>query len=88
MLKQVSCLGALVVILTGCVNDHEATINKDLGNAVRHNIALQTINPAAGGPDESQSLDGQRILESIDRMRNRTAEADDSTLIQDVGSSQ
>ena len=85
MFIRISGLVVLVVMLTACANDRLRTIDSDLGNAVRQNIAVQTVNPDAGGPDGSGSLDGQRAQQAVDRMRSRDPGVTDSNLIQDVG---
>ena len=86
MLKPVVILSVLVIVLTGCANDRLKTMNSDFGNSVRQNIAVQTINPDAGGPDGSDSLDGQRVQQAVDRLRERSPDVAETDLIQDVGS--
>ena len=91
MLKQVVILGALVIVLSSCtndrlrVNDRLETIDSDFGNSVRQNIAVQTINPDAGGPDDSDSLDGQSAQQAVDRLRARSPDVEDTQILQNVG---
>jgi len=72
MLKKCAMGASLCVLLAGCQSGTEPTIDEDFGNAVRQNIAVQTLNPDAGGPDGSTSLDGQRVDQSVERMRTRS----------------
>lgn len=88
MLKQLIFTGLVVgqtLLLAGCRSEMPAHLNEDFGNAVRANVALQTLNPDAGGPDASDSLDGPRAAQAVQRMRERSNQADSGSLIQDVG---
>jgi type IV pilus biogenesis protein CpaD/CtpE len=73
-------------MLSGCQNVVQEHLSDDFGNAVRANIAVQTLNPDAGGPDDSASLDGQRVEQAVQRMRSRSNEVQNTSLIQGVGS--
>ncbi|MGM0633444.1 MAG: hypothetical protein ACQETO_09760 [Pseudomonadota bacterium] len=82
----------LTLILLGggmasCVHDQPETVNlsEDFGNAVRHNVAVQTINPDAGGADASESLDGQSIERAIEDMRERGTEVRSDELLTGLG---
>ena len=86
MLKQLTLTGSIVMLLAGCQSGIEdAHLSDDFGNSVRQNVAIQTLNPDAGGPDDSASLDGQRVDRAVERMRQRSNQAQSSSLIQDVG---
>ena len=85
MVKYISVLGSIVMLLAGCQSGTPPNIDDDFGNAVRQNSALQTLNPDAGGPDDSASLDGPGTAQALDRMRTRSNQAQTGTLIQDVG---
>jgi type IV pilus biogenesis protein CpaD/CtpE len=76
-----------LLILGGCAA-HEpakANLNESFGNAVRHNTALQTINPDAAGPDESDRIDGQTAEQALQEMRTRSNESQSGSLIINVG---
>ncbi|MEX0618120.1 MAG: hypothetical protein WDZ76_09395 [Pseudohongiellaceae bacterium] len=77
-------MGLLAGSLPACSN-HYPSIHEDFGAAVTHNIAVQTINPDAAGPDESASIDGQQAAQAVDRYREGPTEVDNTSLIQDVG---
>jgi len=84
MNKQLLTLILLGGGLAACANEPPASVNmsEDFGNAVRHNIAVQTINPDAGGPDASDTLDGQSIERAIENMRERSPAARTDQLLQ------
>ncbi len=85
MLKYVLFTGLTIVLLAGCRSEMSPHLDDDFGDAVRHNVAVQTLNPDAGGPDGSASLDGPRVDQAVDRMRNRSNQAQNASLVQDVG---
>lgn len=64
-----------------------AAIDEDFGAAVRHNIAAQTMNPGAGGPDASDSSDARRTQQALEAYRTPQESAGDGqeTLIIGVG---
>lgn len=84
MLKHIAIIGSIVMLLAGCESGTSPKIDEDFGNSVRANIAVQTLNPDAGGPDDSGSISGFQADQAVQRMRNRTNQAQDATLIQDV----
>ena len=52
-------LAILIVSLSACVSSgapQPPHLAENFGNAVRQNIAAQTINPDAAGPDESDRI--------------------------------
>ena len=86
MFSKVVGLSTMLLLLASCANDHAPFINDEFGNSVRQNIALQTINPDAGGPDDSQILSGQQAQQAVEQMRESPQEAETGSLIQGVGS--
>jgi len=81
-------LTALGLMLLGaCAHEPAAPhLNENFGNAVRHNAALQIINPDATGPDESDRIDGQAGERALENLRTRTIETQSESLIINVGS--
>lgn len=68
MLDKIIAIVMIVGIMSACTAP-SAMIDKDFGAAVRHNIAVQTINPDAGGPDASDISDGRRTQQAIEAYR-------------------
>jgi hypothetical protein len=56
-------------------------IDEEFGNSVKHNIAVQTINPEGVEQDDSQLTDGQQAQQAIERYRQGPAEADIRSLL-------
>lgn len=79
-------LFSMVLFLTGCESQPAVHLSDEFGNAVRANMALQTLNPEAGGPDHSATLDGQRVDSAVERLRDRSNQVESSSLLQGVGS--
>jgi len=79
----------LLIGLSACASDRAKTRNlsDDFGSAVRHNTAVQTVNPDAGGADASESLDGQSIERALENLRERSPEVDSDRVVTDVGDS-
>lgn len=77
-----------LMILGGCAAHEPAkpNLNESFGNAVHHNTAMQTINPDAAGPDESDRIDGQTAERALQELRTRTNESQSDSLIINVGS--
>jgi hypothetical protein len=77
-----------LMFLGGCAAHEPAkpNLNEGFGNAVRHNTALQTINPDAAGPDESDRIDGQSAERALEELRTRSNESQSDSLIINVGS--
>ncbi|MCB1670996.1 MAG: hypothetical protein R3F41_11450 [Gammaproteobacteria bacterium] len=84
MFKQLVASASIFTLLAACQSGTEPNINEDFGNAVRQNVAIQTLNPDAGGSDDSASLDGPRAEQAVDRMRNRSNQVQNASLIQGV----
>jgi type IV pilus biogenesis protein CpaD/CtpE len=85
MLKQLLIPGSLALLLAACQSGAELQMDDEFGNSVRQNIAVQTLNPDAGGPDGSATLDGQRVQNAVDDLRTRDVGADTGSLTQDIG---
>ncbi len=68
MLDKTIAIVIIAGLLSACTVP-APTIDEDFGAAVRHNIAVQTINPDAGGKDASDSIDGRRAQQAIERYR-------------------
>ena len=57
---------------------------KNSATSVRQNVAVQTLNPDAGGPDLSGSIDGLQAERAVENMRNRSPDAETNSLLQGV----
>ena len=80
-------VAAALALLGACVTqDPPVNLDASFGNAVRQNIAVQTINPDAAGPDESQVIDGQSAERALEAQRTRSTQAPPESLIINVGS--
>lgn len=66
LIKTIASTALLGLFLTGCTINQNPSISEDFGAAVRHNIAVQTLNPDAGGPDDSTTLDGQKAAQTVE----------------------
>jgi hypothetical protein len=89
MNKKLLALMVLSGSFAACAHDpYEASghLSEDFGSAVRHNIAVQTINPDAGGPDASETLDGQSVERAIENMRERSPAVRSDELLGGLGS--
>ena len=81
---KVFVLGLLPFALVACMS-RAPTISEEFGAAVRHNMALQTVNPDAAGPDESASLDGQKAEQALQDYREGPTDAPPERLIINLG---
>jgi type IV pilus biogenesis protein CpaD/CtpE len=81
----VAFMAFMAAVTTGCTLSQTATIDPDLGAAVQHNIAIQTINPGAGPPDDSTTMDGQKVQQAIEAYREGGKPITSDSLIQNVG---
>ena len=84
MLKQLLLIATAAAMMAGCVAE-PVSLADDFGSAVRNNIAVQTINPAGVGDDDSDSIDGQTAAQAIERYRRDPDEASTQSLILNVG---
>lgn len=81
---------ALITLLNACGttgNPQPLNLGDNFGNAVRHNIAAQVINPEAAGADESDRIDGQAAERALESQRSRSINADPESLIIGAGGS-
>ncbi|MFO0997835.1 MAG: hypothetical protein U1F33_14240 [Alphaproteobacteria bacterium] len=66
IVRTIVVAGGILVAATGC-DERRATLSPNFGNAVRHNIAIQTINPNPNDTAIPPDLNGERAAEVIDR---------------------
>ena len=66
-LFSVLALSLAAIGLAACETPSEH-ITADFGNAVRHNMAAQIINPEGSRVDEVPAQDGERVLRAHDRL--------------------
>lgn len=82
-LAVVSCL-----LAAGCqsVAEPRMQLSPDFGNAVRHNMAVQTVNPeASAGITEPPGLDGNRANTAITEYHGGTTKKVEQIRTSDVG---
>ena len=66
----------LLVTLGACETRTRQTLTPDFGDSVRHNMAVQIINPAASEQRTSViDMDGERAAGAMDRYRKGTVTA-------------
>ena len=76
---------AVALLASGCVTTSKQSLRPDFGEAVRNNIAAQTIDPMAGKEETpANTLDGQKGELALERYRTEEAEAETERLVQDV----
>lgn len=78
----------LMLLLSACVTSDDPgplNLSDNFGKALRHNMAVQVINPDAAGPDESDRMDGQSAEQALESRRARSAESEPESLILSVG---
>jgi len=74
--------GTIVLLFTLCsCAPGSIYINEGFGASVKHNIAVQTINPEGVAQDDSELMDGQQAQQAIERFRQGPAEADIRSLL-------
>jgi hypothetical protein len=61
-------LGLVLIGLAGCHTNQEP-LAPDFGDAVSHNIAVQTINPTPDPNLPDANTNGQRMTDALDRYR-------------------
>lgn len=67
-LQVVAIMAAIGFAIAGCdsVVKPKGTLNPNFGNAVRHNMAVQIVNPdASAGITEAPDLDGKRANTAV-----------------------
>ena len=84
MKRTMLIIGLLPPALSACLNS-EPTMHEDFGAAVRHNIALQTMTPDAGGEDDSASMEGEQAAQAVQSHREGPQEEPPNSLIVNVG---
>lgn len=84
MYKYLVTLATSAFLLAGCASDRALTLDPAFGNAVKQNIAEQTINPMGQPADASATMDGQKAQQAVDRYRKGPAETKDESLVRDI----
>lgn len=79
MLKLTLTIGLLMALFS-CAPS-AVYLDEDFGDAVKKNIALQTINPQGVALDDSELMDGQKAQQAIERYRTGPAEAETESLV-------
>ncbi|MBK5937146.1 MULTISPECIES: hypothetical protein [Halorhodospira] len=73
---------AALLIGSGCAGTGQEGLRDGFGDAVRHNIAQQTIHPEAGEQaTEAAGLDGRQAESAVQRYRTARPEAASGQLI-------
>ena len=87
-MRSCLCILGMLMLATvaGCESREAMNINQNFGDAVRSNIAVQTMNPMATGQDLSASTSGLQAEQTVQRLLSRDNQAQSNTLLQDVGS--
>lgn len=86
--KQIVFIGLALAALAGCENPMEAkpTLHPGFGDAVRHNMAVQILNPE-GHPDLTPPpMDGARAADAVERYRTGKTKTIIEQRTTDVGS--
>ncbi len=63
------CACGSMSLLGACESEHAEALSPGFGNAVRHNIAVQVVNPDPQPVTEPSGLDGRRAVEAYERYR-------------------
>lgn len=87
VIKFIIVASVASLTLPGCaeIDKPKQTLSPSFGNAVRHNMAVQIINPD-GHPDLSPSaLDGSRAADAVKRYREGKTEEVVRETTSDVG---
>jgi hypothetical protein len=58
-----------LALLAGCEAEHAQALSPGFGNSVKHNIAVQLVNPDPPEFTEPSGLDGRRAVEAYERYR-------------------
>jgi type IV pilus biogenesis protein CpaD/CtpE len=78
----------LALFAVSCTNnmlERKMTLQDDFGNAVKTNIAAQTINPDAGKePVPVATRDGQKTEQALKQYRTDTGEASSDSILEDI----
>jgi outer membrane murein-binding lipoprotein Lpp len=82
-------LGAMIAgntVLAGCSITNRESMAPNLGEAVKHNMALQIIDPTAGEKVQpAATLEGQKAEETMKRYRKESGKTPTQRLILEVG---
>lgn len=84
MKKRMLILGLLPPALSACLSS-DPSLHEDFGASVRHNIALQTMTPDAGGEDDSATMEGEQAAQAVETHREGPQEEPPNSLIVNVG---
>lgn len=71
--------------LGACTSTSTPKLDPDFGAAISHNVAVQVINPDAGPPDASETIDGQKAQQAIEAYYGESEAISTDSLIQNVG---
>lgn len=82
------CCSVLALFAVSCTNnmlERKMTLQDDFGNAVKTNIAAQTINPDAGKePVPVATRDGQKTEQALEQYRTEKSEAPSGSILDDI----
>ncbi len=82
------CCSVLALFAVSCTNnmlERKMTLQDDFGNAVKTNIAAQTINPDAGKePVPIATRDGQKTEQALERYRAEESKAESGSILDDI----
>ena len=82
------CGSILVLFAVSCTHnmaEREMTLQDDFGNAVKTNIAAQTINPDAGKePVPVATRDGQKTEQALKQYRTDKGKAPSGSVLEDI----
>jgi type IV pilus biogenesis protein CpaD/CtpE len=72
--------------LAGCATVPQESLTPGLGNAVKSNIAVQTVNPGAGQEEyPAATLNGQKSEQVMKEYRKEKGKTETKRLIIDMG---
>lgn len=82
------CCSLLALFSVSCTHnmmEREMTLEDDFGNAVKTNMAVQTINPEAGKePVPVATRDGQRTEQALKAYRTDKGKAPSGSVLKDI----
>ncbi len=86
MINRLTTLFSGLLLATGCTYIPQTSMDPDFGNAVKTNIAAQTIDPNAGQQDQpAAALDGQKSEQVLKNYRKEKGKVQRGKLIIDLG---
>ena len=79
---------SLALLLPACdLIERKKTLNPTFGNAVRHNMSVQIVNPDAGSkPTGVTGMNGTRAASAYERYTKGTVEAPEAESVGGLGS--